>query len=208
MIVIESILDCESHLENMDAVIFDLDDTLYGEKEYVRSGYRAVATGFPQVDAMAEKLWDAFEKRLPAIDAVLEREGISSPETNAKALQLYRSHMPQIALYPGVRSLLGRLKGKKLLGLITDGRPEGQRAKIEALGIGDDFQQIIITDDLGGVECRKPNQAAFIRMQQLLQVPFDRMVYIGDNPQKDFVAPEALGMGAIYFKNRDGLYSG
>ena len=54
MIVIEQILDCESHLENIDAVIFDLDDTLYGEKEYVRSGYQAVAAGFPQVDAMAE----------------------------------------------------------------------------------------------------------------------------------------------------------
>lgn len=208
MIVIEQILDCESHLENIDAVIFDLDDTLYGEKEYVRSGYQAVAAGFPQVDAMAEKLWDAFKKRLPAIDVVLEGEGISSPETKAKALQLYRSHIPEISLYPGVRALLGRLKGKKLLGLITDGRPEGQRAKIEALGIRDDFQQIIITDELGGVECRKPNQAAFVSMQQMLQVPFARMVYIGDNPQKDFVAPQALGMRTIYFKNRDGLYSG
>ena len=207
MITMDNILDCEQWLSGVEAVIFDLDDTLYSEKDYVRSGYRAVAKGFPGVANMEQKLWAAFEKKLPAIDVVLEVEGLATLEDKQKALQLYRGHMPEIALYPGVASLLQQLKQCKKLGLITDGRPEGQRAKIKALDIEGLFRKIIITDALGGTEFRKPNETAFRLMQQEMEVPFEKMVYIGDNPRKDFIAPIALGMQAICFKNRDGLYN-
>lgn len=90
--------------------------------------------------------------------------------------------------------------------MITDGRPEDQRAKIQALGIEPLFDEIIITDELGGIEYRKPNTAAFELMHEKFNVPYEKMVYIGDNPNKDFVAPENLGMKAVWFKNEDGLY--
>jgi putative hydrolase of the HAD superfamily len=123
-----------------------------------------------------------------------------------EALQIYREQLPNIELYPGVRELLQRIREKKKIGIITDGRPEGQRAKLKALNIQAD--KIIITDELGGVEFRKPNEKAFQIMQDYFHVPFERMVYIGDNLKKDFVAPRKLGMKSIYFKNIDGLYTG
>lgn len=206
MIQITDILDCENYLAAVQAVIFDLDDTLYGEKSYVRSGYAAVAQCFPQVENMAEKLWQAFLLRQPAIDMVLAAEGLT--DRKAEALETYRYHIPQIALYPGVEALLQRLQTEKKLGLITDGRPEGQRAKLQALGIEKYFDFVIVTDELGGPEFRKPNEAAFRLMQQKLDVPFAKMVYIGDNTKKDFIAPQALGMQTIYFQNQDGLYVG
>ena len=207
MITINNILECEQHLDMIEAVIFDLDDTLYSEKDYVRSGYRAITAAFEQVDNMEEKLWASFEKKLPAIDAVLEAEGIFDVDSKSKALQIYRHHIPSINLYFGVEQLLGRLKQTKKLGLITDGRPEGQRAKIAALGIDGYFEKIIVTDEMGGQAYRKPNEAAFLLMQQTLGVPFEKMVYIGDNPKKDFIAPGKLGMKIIYFRNKDGLYT-
>ena len=208
MITIDEILACEKYLESVDAVIFDLDDTLYSEKDYVRSGYGAVAACFPQVADMEKKLWAAFEEKRPAIDAVLEAEGIASSDYKEKALQIYRNHIPVIGLYPGVRQMLERLKKHKKLGLSTDGRPEGQRAKIQALGIEEYFDAIIITDELGGPSCRKPNEAAFRLMQQTLDIPFGKLVYIGDNMKKDFIAPQRLGMKMIHFWNEDGLYIG
>ena len=93
------------------------------------------------------------------------------------------------------------------MGVITDGRSEGQRAKIKALGLDELVDHIIITDELGGVEYRKPNKTAFVKMQELLDVPFEEMCYIGDNIKKDFVAPNMLGMRSIWFRNMDGLYS-
>ena len=64
----------------------------------------------------------------------------------------------------------------------------------------------MVTDELGGIEFRKPNKKAFVIMQECFEVPFEKMVYIGDNILKDFVAPTNLGMKSIYFRNVNGLY--
>ena len=57
MIEIRNILEAADHLEGIDAVIFDMDDTLYSEKDYVRSGYNKIAEAFPEVPDLFEKLW-------------------------------------------------------------------------------------------------------------------------------------------------------
>jgi len=207
VIEIRNILEAADHLEGIDAVIFDMDDTLYSEKDYVRSGYNKIAEAFPEVPDLFEKLWSAFEAGKPAIDCALEEAGALTEDNKAKAIQVYRFQMPDITLYDGVRCMLKKIResGRKL-GMITDGRPEGQRAKIEALGIGPLFDEIIITDELGGPEKRKPCEDAFALMKEKMDVPFGRMVYIGDNIRKDFIAPEKLGMKSIYFINEKGLY--
>jgi len=208
MVKISNILNVEELTSEVDAVIFDLDDTLYSEKEYVRSGYRTIADSFPEIPNMTEKLWKAFERGGKAIDEVLEAECIANEETKKRCLNLYRYQKPNISLYQGVTEMLERMRNKGLrLGIITDGRPEGQNAKLDALGLRDCIDEIIITDELGGVEFRKPNKTAFLLMSQRLMLPLKRMIYVGDNPTKDFIAPEKLGMGSIYFVNSDGLYS-
>lgn len=206
MISIHHILEAETHLEGIDAAVFDLDDTLYSEKDYVRSGYRAVAEAFPDVPNMAEKLWRAFERGGRAIDEVLTQEELYTEQNKCTALRAYREHMPSIRLYDGVFEMLERLSQTKKIGIITDGRPEGQWAKIRALGLDELVDEIIVTDELGGVDYRKPNERAFIVMQKRMDVPFSQMVYVGDNREKDFDAPEKLGMRCLWFRNTDGLY--
>ena len=201
---INSITDAVPLLSDTDAAVFDLDDTLYPEKDYVRSGFCAVAGIFPQVPDMADRLWSVFLKGIPAIDEVLAEYGLS--EHKDTALMAYRAHRPVISMYPEAVKLLRALKHTKKLGLITDGRPDGQRAKIDALGLYDIFDEIIITDELGGQEYRKPSPKAYELMQERMGVPYERMAYIGDNIKKDFISPENLGMQSIWFCNRDGLY--
>ena len=92
------------------------------------------------------------------------------------------------------------------MGIITDGRPEGQRNKIEALGLVSLVDDIIITDELGGVQFRKPCDIAFRIMQTRWKLPASQIVYVADNPAKDFQAPQQLGMKNVWFKNREGLY--
>lgn len=191
----------------VQAVVFDLDDTLYSEKEYVRSGYRHIANLLPQVENAEEKLWDAFRNGKAAIDYVLSCEGIYSEELKAKCLQAYRHQIPDIHLYDGIRELLTDLRNAGIqIGIITDGRPEGQRAKIKALGLEALVDSILITDELGGPQFRKPNDMAFRIMQMRLGIPFASMVYVGDNAEKDFQAPKMLGMQWVQFCNEDGLY--
>lgn len=207
MIEITSITEVKNHLQGLKAIIFDLDDTLYGEKEYVRSGYRAIANFIPKVERMEEKLWCAFEQKKSAIDEVLTAEGIYTEELKQKCLSIYRLHEPNIHFYEGAKELLVQLRADGyMLGIITDGRPEGQRAKIKSLGIDELVDSVIVTDELGGVEYRKPNTKAFLKMKELFDVPFGEMCYVGDNISKDFIAPQKLGISSIWFRNTNGLY--
>ena len=183
-------------------VIFDLDDTLYSEKDYVRSGYKAVSDYLG--GGYEEKLWSFFEAGKPAIDELLKELG--REEEKETTLCVYRYHKPDIHPYPGVTEMIANLKDKGIkVGIITDGRPDGQRNKLEALGL--EVNDVIITDELGGTQFRKPCDIAFrIMMTRWRLNPAD-IIYVGDNPAKDFQAPQQLGMRSIFFKNDSGLYS-
>ena len=199
---------CISEGENTQpvrGVIFDLDDTLYSEKQYIRSGYRKIAEHLGRADA-AEKLWQYYEEKLPPIDAYLAE--IGENEKKAECLAVYRNQMPDITLYEGAAELIEALKAKGIrVGILTDGRPEGQRNKLRALGLDKMVEDIIVTDELGGEQFRKPCDIAYRILQTRWRLPAEEIVYVGDNPAKDFRACRQLGMRSIYFRNEDGLYS-
>ena len=60
-------------------------------------------------------------------------------------------------------------------------------------------ENIVITDELGGVQFRKPCDIAFRILAQRWRLSYDEIVYVGDNTAKDFQAPAQLGMKHIYF---------
>lgn len=185
-------------------VVFDLDDTLYSEKEYVFSGFKAVARYLGNSE-YADKLWNYFEAGKLALDELLSE--ISRQDEKEECLTIYREHSPNISLYKGIPDLLKALRDANIqIGIITDGRAIGQRAKINALGLPALVDEIIITDELGGVRFRQPNSISFRIMQTKWQIPFEEMLYIGDNPEKDFQAPCQLGMHTMFFRNKCGLY--
>ncbi|MBR7110681.1 MAG: ATP-grasp domain-containing protein [Clostridia bacterium] len=199
---------CTEHEQGrIKAVVFDLDDTLYFEKDYVKSGFKAVSDYLGD-QKYFELLWQAFLNGEQAIDYVLKKQNVYTDDLKAKCLDVYRNHIPDIELSEEVKNLLSTLKEKKIkIGIITDGRVEGQRNKIKSLGIEQYVDEIIITDELGGVKFRKPNDISFRIMQLRLNVPFAQIVYVGDNVIKDFIAPRQLGMQTVLFDCEDGLYS-
>lgn len=212
LIWIENVLDVSEHVDGLHAIVFDLDDTLYSEKDYVRSGYHQISRLFlGHEQEVYDQLWHAFLQKQNAIDEMLWQQGVYSDEMKEKCLRIYRYQQPDIKLYEGIEQMLRdfRQKGYKL-GLLTDGRVEGQYAKIRALGLEPLFDEIIVTDELAGngdvAAFRKPNAICFEIMQRRLGVLFEQIAYVGDNINKDFHAPRMLGMRGIYFKNEDVLY--
>ncbi len=185
------------------SVIFDLDDTLCPEIEYVKSGFKAVADYFND-PSIYEKLYTLFK-----VDTknVYQRAGFDK-ETCERCIQIYRDHKPNLQLPPETKETLLALKNKGYsLGIITDGRPKGQWNKIHVLKLDSIFNNIIVTDELGGIEYRKPNPKAFQIMSDKMNCSFENMIYIGDNPAKDFTAPKLLGMKTCLFVSKFGLYS-
>ena len=69
-------------------------------------------------------------------------------------------------------------------GLLIDGHAEMQREKLRGLGIIPFFDEILITDDIAGhgdvMKFRKPNPICFEIMQLRLDVPFEKIGYLGD----------------------------
>ncbi len=170
------------------AVVFDLDDTLFDEIEYVKCGFKAIAENYGEL-SIYDTLLDLFLKDR---NNVYQRAGFNEQDCE-KYISIYRNHMPKLKLPPDSQKILESLKSRGIkLGIITDGRPNGQRNKIIALGLDKIVDEFIITDELGGVEYRKPHRLSFEIMRDRLGVEFNEMIYVGDNPQKDFY------IGSIY----------
>lgn len=199
-------------MPNVAAIVFDLDDTLYPERDYVRSGFSIVAQSFiaelGDSGATFGRLMQLFEspQRSRAFDVLLTERGLNGQrELLDRMILCYRNHTPNIRLFPDAIEVLERLRGRVRLGLITDGRADGQWRKIRALGLSEKFDEIIVTCEFGD-GYSKPHPRAFKEMAARLGVAHNACVYVGDNPSKDFVAPNALGWRTIQVHGEGRLY--
>lgn len=183
-------------------VIFDLDDTLYPERSFAVSAFAAVGEwakrelGVAGLAAdMTRLLDDGHLGRLFTL--VLEERGVDAAHA-AALMEAYRRHQPSsLALYDDAAVVLDRLAAAAPIGLITDGTPAVQRAKVKALGVGHRFGHIVYTHELGGRAFAKPHPGAYEAMTAALGVPGCHFVYVGDNPAKDFVSPNRMGWTTV-----------
>ncbi len=195
-------------------VVFDLDDTLYDEIDFCRSGFRAGAQFIATLsdkhtpDDVLATIWDCFitGDRGSTFDAALRRLGIPYDlNIIGRLVEIYRTHTPTLTLPPESRATLDTLKGRYTLGLLTDGYMPTQRLKMQALGIEDYFAAIVYTEELGR-EYWKPSPRGFERLIELLHARPEQMAYVADNETKDFIAPNQLSMLTIQLLRPRGLY--
>lgn len=181
--------------------VFDLDDTLYDEKLYVKSGYGAVSEylskhyGLEKAQILKEMIMLLNKSRNGVFNALLKKYGILSIKLVKKCISVYRHHIPEIQLYPDAKSLLEKNIGKSMY-LITDGNKHVQSTKIESLGIKKYFKKIILTSNYGLINA-KPSPYCFLLISRLEHVEPKYITYIGDNPNKDFIGIKRLGFKTI-----------
>jgi putative hydrolase of the HAD superfamily len=205
--------------EPLQAVAFDLDDTLYSERDYVRSGYQAVAAHlrakFATAEAYEEALWQSFlaGRGGQAFQELSQRFGLGlSAEGAADLVRVYREHQPAIDPFPWAAPLLERLRVRYRLGLLSDGYLPPQRLKLAALGLAHFFDAVVFTEELGR-EAWKPSQVGFLHLARELGLGKREhrrpaIAYVGDNPAKDFVAPNELGWLTIQYTPPDAIHAG
>ncbi len=197
----------------ISTIVFDLDDTLYPEVDYCRSGFQIVAENLSSqteqsTETIFTALWTEFEQgnRHHTFNAVLEQLDLDHSEQAVKALlRIYRNHIPRITLPSTSLKILTHLQHQYTLGLLTDGFLPAQRLKVRALKIGRFFKSIIYTEQLGR-EYWKPSPVGFERLMQSLNTNAAEMVYVGDNPAKDFLAPNQLGFTTIQVQNPQAVH--
>lgn len=184
-------------------IVFDMDDTLYPEADFVQSGHRAVA----------ERVWQDLQvdiepelrrrflagQRGDLMSAALKDLGVKirADYVTTELVPAYRNHKPNIQPYVETVPVLSELarRGHRLA-LLSDGWAFTQRRKLESLGIADFFEKIVFTDELGR-DAWKPAARGFSYLLDAMGVQAKDAVYVADNPQKDFMGPKQLGMSTI-----------
>lgn len=190
-----------------DVVVFDLDDTLYRERDYMLSGFRAVASyAAPcgDTDMLVEGMVKAFDTGHNAMDALADLLDVAVSQREgaiAKWVQVYRSHSPELSLSEETASVLEALSARGVeLALITDGRSVAQRGKIESLGLRRYFapDNIYISEERGaGKESMEPFAYMVHRYPEAAGFS-----YVADNPVKDFLYPNLMGWQTICLSDR------
>lgn len=181
------------------ALLIDMDDTLFEERHYVDSGFRAVAEflekerglpadySYPSMLAFLE-----LEGRGRVFDRVIERFEVRNAAGLVEAcVKAYRAHVPEIQPYDGVRTALAQLAASYPLALVTNGLPQMQRNKLQALGVAERFAAVIYCDEHGEP---KPSPAGLLAAAERLGVDPGQALMIGDNPVTDAAAAAAAGL--------------
>lgn len=194
------------------AIIFDLDDTLISEYDYVLSGFYEVDKYLKQECGINcyELLIQLFSKdKQNVFNRLLAKISLNDDMFLKNIINIYRNNQAsKVKFYDDVLPFIRRAKESGIkTGIITDGRIEGQQAKLKAVKADAYFDKVIITDSLGGTEYRKPNPKAFEIMKDFFDIKFEEMVYIGDNPEKDFYIEKTHGVKTIQILRLNTMYS-
>lgn len=196
MIKIKSISEITKYADDLQAIIFDLDNVLYPLDDYVQSGFHQICRLFlGRGQVVYDQLWSAYQEQnvvdrdaavAGAIHAMIQAQNLDTDEMHEKCLRIYEQHRPSIQPYDGVVELLEQLRDRGIcLGMLIDGPAEMQWEKLRALGIMPLFDEVLVTDDIAGhgdvMKFRKPNRICFEIMQLRLDEPFARMAYVCDD---------------------------
>jgi putative hydrolase of the HAD superfamily len=189
--------------------VFDIDDTLYLERDYVRSGFEAVGHWIAKwigVSDFAGRCWNSFldGRRGSIFDNALRDAGTEpTPGLVSALVEIYRTHTPSISLAADALTALKTISQFASIAVISDGPVASQSRKVETLGLDSLAARVILTDTLGS-EFRKPSPKAFRQIEQWGNGTI--YVYVADNPLKDFEAPKKLGWGTVRVRRPHGMY--
>lgn len=196
----------------LHTLVFDLDDTLYPERDYVLGGFAAVDEWLRRTRALAgfggrcERLF-AAGVRGRIFDEALAESGGPPGLTVADLVEVYRAHVPRLRMPAESVELLEWARARFRLALVSDGYLEVQRRKVEALGLARWIQVIVLSDELGRA-CWKPSPRPFEEVARRLPGAAAGFAYVGDNPGKDFIGPRTIGWRTIRLRREGGEHAG
>ena len=172
-------------------VAFDLDDTLYDESTFIKSGLYHVSKYLYEKylikinDSTNFFHYELSKGRARILDKLLLNYEIYTKKELRKCLSVYRSHFPDIHLYPEAIQMFDSLKNIPKY-VVTDGNKIVQKNKIKALNLENYVKKIILTSNYG-LRNSKPSTYCFQKICNMEKISPKNLVYIGDNPHKDFV---------------------
>ena len=200
------------HFDNhmIAAVIFDLDETLFDRTnslvDFLKDQHSRFRDrlGVAEFDAWRDKFLN-LDKRGHVRKSLVYPELLASFGGDATAadelLADYRNRSRQFARpVPGMSHTLSMIRLRGLtIGIITNGETEVQSQTIEALGLREWVDVVLISEAEG---IRKPEEAIFELAARRLNLRTRECLFVGDNPVADVLGAHAAGMKTAWFGGR------
>lgn len=193
-----------STCQNVQAIFFDLDYTLYDQRQYLRGAFEDVA--YTIANACCLDPASLYRSLLTTWERVgtdygylfnewVAQLGISVQSHIKRCIEAFHAHQPKgLMLYPGVEQMLQDLKSDYLVGLITDGDAGMQQSKVAALDVEERFDLIVYA---GHLALRKPDPRIFEHALHEARLSTAEALHVGDHPVKDIVGARRTGLHAI-----------
>lgn len=172
-------------------IVFDLDDTLYNEIDYLKSAYVAVAKKLKpdNWEQLYTYIFSLYRNNQNVFEYLSENYDI----TKEQLLHSYRYHIPNIKPFDGVIETFENIKQQNgKIGILTDGRKVTQTNKLNALGLTHFIDHIVISEVIGSEKPAANNYVAFEKFHKS-----GTYFYIGDNYKKDFITPKSRGWQTV-----------
>ncbi|WP_274648906.1 HAD family hydrolase [Paenibacillus humicola] len=206
----------------IEAVFFDLDDTLYDQLDSFRGAVEDTLPAdlwaglemdelFRRVRYYGDRLLDRYaagkltfkELRVQRMILAFADLGIALDERQAETLQTrYRNGQQRIKLSPGAGELIAALqRGGLDVGILTNGPVDHQMNKIRSLGLDAVIQpgRLFISDALG---IAKPDPRVFLQVSEITGHAPERCLYVGDAWVNDVTGPLEAGWHSIWLNKR------
>ena len=212
--------------DEIEAILFDLDDTLVDARGSWRAGFAEAITELHARSPALQRLgsptaiYDEHFRRygeeahraagygewqarftVEAFERLVAEHLGPDPELAAQLHARYLAAVPgHLTLYPDAEPLLEQLGARYPLGLISNGPSELQRPKIDKFALDRHFEVVLVSGELG---VRKPDPTIFAMALEALDVSPQCAVFIGDNPTDDVAGACASGLSAIWVNRGD-----
>ena len=182
-------------------VVFDLDDTLYNEMDFVKSGFKAVSLLFSDSSYVYNSLLTIFSEFGSGTTFNRLLDDFNTDVSVQDCIEVYRNHDPDIMLSQENDDLLNELSKEYTLGVLTDGNALVQKKKFAKLGLDKYIDMVVFSGEYG---LCKPDISLYKRFHK--KYGDQDYVYVADNLKKDFVATNKLNWNSIHYRNPNGVY--
>ena len=189
-------------LKKINAVIFDLDNTLYNEEKFYYQYFEIFCKSFNY--SFKKFLLEFNIKKEIFKNDILKNALIKIKKYNRvnhnKSFKLLITFNFKIELFKGVLKTFDFLKKNKIkIGILTNGTVKIQKKKIDNLRIKNKIDQIIFA---GNFKKQKPFKYSFIKIIKLLKVKPENTIFVGDNYNTDILGAKNLNLFTIHYSKK------
>ncbi|WP_440117835.1 HAD family hydrolase [Paenibacillus sp. QZ-Y1] len=193
-------------MEHIKAIIFDLDNTILNRTRtfegFTRSLIKTYFAHLVSTEDILKRIIeldeDGYKDKHMLFNELLHELPWAEKPLHAELMEFYgREYVRSAVLMEQAREVVQHIRGKYQTGLITNGQTDIQYGKIDQLGIRDDFDHIIVSEEAG---VKKPDPRIFRLALDHFGLSPEQCIYIGDHPVNDVKGAASVGMNTIWMK--------